>query len=114
MWFLNPTQFMIQGQWWSIFRTQVLHTRQWWHRSGLYLKHHLQCRRSPESFTSFVDDDRDRKPSALAKARLMSANETPLWGVWHRPRHRKHGSAVAHEDQDDEDLGDHEMHDPSK
>jgi hypothetical protein len=35
LWFLNPTQFAIHGQWWSIRRTQDLHARQWWQRSGL-------------------------------------------------------------------------------
>lgn len=47
MWFLKPTQFAIHGQWWSMRRMHDLQTRQWWHRSGLNLSHHLQKRRPP-------------------------------------------------------------------
>ena len=38
-WFFSPTQLLIQGQWWSIFRMHRLQTLQWWARSGLMLQH---------------------------------------------------------------------------
>ena len=30
-----PTQLLIQGQWWSIFNTHLLHVEQWWHLNYL-------------------------------------------------------------------------------
>ena len=43
--FQNPMQLLIQGQWWSMLRTQRLQAEQWWQRSGLKMLHIRQYRR---------------------------------------------------------------------
>jgi hypothetical protein len=35
--FVNPTQFDIQGQWWSMFSTHLWQVEQWWHLFLFYL-----------------------------------------------------------------------------
>jgi len=42
--FQKPMQLLIQGQWWSMFKTQRLHAEQWWQRSGLKILHIKQYR----------------------------------------------------------------------
>jgi len=37
--FQNPTQLLIQGQWWSMLSTHLLQAEQWWHLSGLKTLH---------------------------------------------------------------------------
>ena len=40
-------QHCVQKQWWSILRTQRSQVLQWWHRSGLMLRHVAQYRGRP-------------------------------------------------------------------
>ena len=42
--FQNPTQLLIQGQWWSMLSTHLLQAEQWWHLSGLNTLHIRQYR----------------------------------------------------------------------
>lgn len=39
--FLIPTQLLIHGQWWSIFKIQTLHSEQWWALIGFHFKLHF-------------------------------------------------------------------------
>ena len=39
--FSMPMQLLTQGQWWSMRKTQLLQTEQWWVRTGL-TKSHLE------------------------------------------------------------------------
>ena len=44
LWFSSPTQLLVKGQWWLIWKTQVSHTEQWWVLAGfnsLQVEHFL-------------------------------------------------------------------------
>lgn len=51
---LNPIQFAVQIQWWSIFKIHLLHLEQWWDLSGLFIAQVKQYSLGFSSLYSFI------------------------------------------------------------
>ena len=51
---MRPTQLPTKGQWWSILRTQMLQTEQWWALGGFTSLHFAQNSNWKNSSTLFA------------------------------------------------------------
>ena len=83
--FQNPTQLLIHGQWWSMFKTHLLQAEQWWHLSGLNTLHIRQYLRRLFSGSP-------RWKPYIVKKRMISypKNRNLTWISSHRLDKRPH------------------------